>query len=76
MAGPAGAPGVTLEQLESREGRELGVVRISLGLASNWEDVRSIMSFASKFADTREVAEMKKEWMAGKANEERGLMCS
>jgi molybdenum cofactor sulfurtransferase len=40
-------PGVTLKDFECYVGRELGVVRISLGLASNFEDVWKVIRFAS-----------------------------
>jgi len=40
---------VTLCGLEAREGRELGVVRVSLGLASNFEDVWRVLRFVDRF---------------------------
>jgi len=46
-------PGVTLKDFERVVGRELGVVRISLGLASNFQDVWKIVTFASTLADSR-----------------------
>lgn len=46
-------PGVTLKDFERVVGRELGVVRISLGLASNFQDVWKIVMFASSLADSR-----------------------
>lgn len=70
MAGPAGAPGITLAQLEAHEGRELGVVRISLGLASNWADVRKVVLFAKRLADPKEVDEMRERWVAARKGEE------
>jgi molybdenum cofactor sulfurtransferase len=45
--------GVTLKDFERVVGRELGVVRISLGLASNFQDVWNIVMFASSLADSR-----------------------
>jgi len=39
-------PGVTLNDFENLVGRELGVVRISLGLASSFRDVWKIVQFA------------------------------
>jgi len=40
-------PGITLKELETDIGRELGVVRISLGLASNFQDVWKVVRFAA-----------------------------
>ncbi|KAF9450104.1 PLP-dependent transferase [Macrolepiota fuliginosa MF-IS2] len=40
-------PGVTLKDFERHMGRELGVVRISLGLASNFQDVWRVLEFVS-----------------------------
>jgi molybdenum cofactor sulfurtransferase len=40
-------PGVTLKDFETAVGRELGVVRISLGLASNFQDVWKVIRFAA-----------------------------
>ncbi|OJA20803.1 hypothetical protein AZE42_06511 [Rhizopogon vesiculosus] len=45
-------PGVTVKDFECVVGRELGVVRISLGLASNFQDVWKVLTFASSLADT------------------------
>ena len=39
-------PGVTMKEFECRVGHELGVVRISLGLASNFQDVFRVLRFA------------------------------
>ncbi|KAI6100602.1 pyridoxal phosphate-dependent transferase [Pisolithus sp. B1] len=44
-------PGVTLKDFERVVGRELGVVRISLGLATTFHDVWRVIDFASKFAN-------------------------
>ncbi|KAL0575562.1 hypothetical protein V5O48_006406 [Marasmius crinis-equi] len=43
-------PGVTLKDFEDVVGRELGVVRISLGLGSNFQDVWDVIQFASIMA--------------------------
>lgn len=40
-------PGVTLKDFENIVGRELGVVRISLGLATNFQDVWKVVRFAA-----------------------------
>ncbi|KAG1782071.1 PLP-dependent transferase [Suillus placidus] len=45
--------GVTLKDFERVVGRELGVVRISLGLGSNFQDVWKIVMLASSLADSR-----------------------
>lgn len=57
MAGPAGEPGITRAELESWMGMELGVVRISLGLGSNFDDVHEVIEFGRKFLDM--------EWLEG-----------
>lgn len=46
-------PGVTLKDFEGRVGRELGVVRISLGLATTFQDVWRVINFASLFANAK-----------------------
>jgi len=38
--------GVTLTEVERSVGREIGVVRISLGLASNFQDVWQVVQYA------------------------------
>lgn len=40
-------PGVTLRDFEQIVGRELGVIRVSLGLASSFDDVWKIIRFAA-----------------------------
>ncbi|KAJ7642009.1 PLP-dependent transferase [Roridomyces roridus] len=45
--------GATLQDLERAVGRQLGVVRISLGLVSNFQDVWTIVRFAGLFADDK-----------------------
>ncbi|KAJ7647907.1 PLP-dependent transferase [Roridomyces roridus] len=42
--------GATLKDFENAVGRQLGVVRISLGLASNFQDAWTIVRFAGLFA--------------------------
>jgi hypothetical protein len=39
-------PGITHEDFESMFGRELGVVRLSLGLVSDFSDVHRFLCFA------------------------------
>ncbi|PSR80399.1 hypothetical protein PHLCEN_2v6732 [Hermanssonia centrifuga] len=43
-------PGVTMRKFEEHVGHELGVVRISLGLASNFQDVWRVLRFAAGLA--------------------------
>lgn len=47
---------VTLHEFECRVGRELGVVRISLGLVSSFADVQKFVQFAASIGrkETRE----------------------
>ncbi|EJD08353.1 PLP-dependent transferase [Fomitiporia mediterranea MF3/22] len=54
--------GVTLRDFESRVGHELGVVRISLGLASNFVDVWRVMEFARCLSIQEERHILLKEW--------------
>lgn len=55
-------PGVTLQEFENQVGRELGVVRISLGLASNFDDVHNVVKFASLVANSQTREAMMAEW--------------
>ena len=43
-------PDVRLKDFEAMVGRELGVVRISLGLASSFQDVWKVVRFAATIA--------------------------
>lgn len=56
-------PGVTMKRFEEQVGHELGVVRISLGLASNFHDVYRVLRFAGTIADPLSRAEMWSAWM-------------
>ena len=56
--------GVTLREFEARVGHELGVVRISLGLASNFLDVWRILEFARSMSIEEERTIMWKQWRA------------
>jgi selenocysteine lyase/cysteine desulfurase len=56
--------GVTLRDFERQVGRELGVVRISLGLASSYEDVYKVLQFASTLACQQSREELWHEWQA------------
>jgi molybdenum cofactor sulfurtransferase len=56
-------PGVTLKDFESIVGRELGVVRISLGLASNFQDVWKVVRFAAAIANEQSRQALWDRWM-------------
>jgi hypothetical protein len=56
-------PGVTLKQISEMLGRELGVVRISLGLASNFKDAWRVIQFASLMAHEHSRQQLWAEWM-------------
>ncbi|KAI0669560.1 PLP-dependent transferase [Trametes maxima] len=53
----------TLHKFEQRMGRELGVVRISLGLASDFRDVWHVIQFAKSLCDTAARTAMWEEWL-------------
>ena len=55
-------PGATKQGLEDAVGRELGVVRISLGLASNFHDVYRVLRFVGALADARAREGMWSAW--------------
>ncbi|KAJ8495911.1 hypothetical protein ONZ45_g12658 [Pleurotus djamor] len=59
-------PGVTLKDFEHHVGRELGVVRISLGLASNFQDVWRVLKFASAIATESSRQELWAQWQKSK----------
>lgn len=46
-------PGVTRKAFEECVGRELGVVRMSLGLASDFQDVWKVLRFARKMGNEK-----------------------
>ena len=56
-------PGVTLADFEERMGRELGVVRISLGLASNFQDVQRVIEFAKSLSRESTRSELWNQWI-------------
>ena len=45
--------GATLREVEARVGRELGVVRVSLGIGSDWGDVWRVIQFLEGFGNER-----------------------
>jgi selenocysteine lyase/cysteine desulfurase len=55
--------GVRLKDFETMVGRELGVVRISLGLASSFQDVWKVIRFAATIATERSRQELWDRWM-------------
>lgn len=56
-------PGVTLKDFERHVGRELGVVRISLGLASNFQDVWNCIRFAQSIGDEETRQKLWDRWV-------------
>ncbi|KAJ3514486.1 hypothetical protein NLJ89_g2345 [Agrocybe chaxingu] len=56
-------PGVTLADFQDHMGRELGVVRISLGLASNFQDVWRVVKFASSIGQEYSRQILWNQWM-------------
>jgi molybdenum cofactor sulfurtransferase len=59
-------PGVTLKDFENIVGRELGVIRISLGLASNFQDVWKVIRFAASMGNEQSRQTLWDRWMATK----------
>ncbi|KAG7091310.1 hypothetical protein E1B28_010355 [Marasmius oreades] len=56
-------PGATLKDFEQVVGRELGVVRISLGLGSNFQDVWNVVEFASIMGNERSRNQLWDSWL-------------
>ncbi|KAF8161362.1 pyridoxal phosphate-dependent transferase [Crassisporium funariophilum] len=56
-------PGVTLAHFEEKMGRELGVVRISLGLASNFQDVWRVIQFATSIGKENSRQTIWNQWL-------------
>lgn len=56
-------PGVTLKDFEHIVGRELGVVRISLGLASNFQDVWKVIRFVATIGNEQSRQVLWDRWM-------------
>ncbi|KAG5644499.1 hypothetical protein DXG03_008241 [Asterophora parasitica] len=59
-------PGVTLKDFENIVGRELGVVRISLGLASNFQDVWKVVRFAALMGNDKSRRTLWDQWVESK----------
>ena len=60
-------PGVRMREFETHVGHELGVVRVSLGLASNFHDVYRVLRFAGALADEQARGEMWRAWEEARA---------
>ncbi|KAF9038706.1 PLP-dependent transferase, partial [Panaeolus papilionaceus] len=56
-------PGVTLADFEERVGHELGVVRISLGIASNFHDVWRVIQFATCISQEQSRRQLWSQWV-------------
>ena len=59
--------GMTMEEFERLLGREIGLVRISLGLATNFEDVFRVIRFAQSIARQEDFERMWRAWTASPA---------
>jgi molybdenum cofactor sulfurtransferase len=59
-------PGVTLKEFERVIGREMGVIRISLGLASNFQDVWNVIRFAASIGNEQTRQTFWDRWIASK----------
>lgn len=59
-------PGITLREFERCVGHEIGVVRISLGLASNFWDVWSVVKFVEKLANESARRALWERWLETK----------
>ncbi|KAI0919126.1 hypothetical protein AcV5_002121 [Taiwanofungus camphoratus] len=62
-------PDATLPAFEQHMGHELGVVRISLGLASDFRDVWRVVQFAGTIGSTNARGTMWEEWLGSKRGE-------
>lgn len=59
---------VSQRALEEQRGRtELGLVRISLGLGSDWSDIWRILQWAKRIGDSVERKEMWQRWLGQQA---------
>ena len=58
-------PGIIREQLENFVGKELGVVRLSLGLVSDFSDVHHLLRFVREVVACDD--ERKKVWLEWKS---------
>lgn len=56
--------GATVDDFQRKIGRTFGVVRFSLGLASNFQDVWRVVQFASLIAADRSRQVLWDQWLA------------
>lgn len=63
-------PGTTMKAFEEMLGRELGVVRISLGLASNFQDVLKVVRFAALMGEQVSRKALWDLWVSSRNNVE------
>ncbi|KAF7289235.1 Cysteine desulfurase [Mycena indigotica] len=71
------SPGATLADLTCTIGHELGVVRISLGLASNFQDIWNVIQFAKLLASEERYTKLLdayKSWHATQEEKDSELM--
>lgn len=59
--------GVTMKAFEQHVGHELGVVRISLGLATNFQDIFRVLRFVRALSRGSELREMWNAWTEERA---------
>ena len=59
--------GVTMKAFEQHVGHELGVVRISLGLATNFQDIFRVLKFVGTVSREAELQEMWNAWTEERA---------
>jgi len=57
-------PGATMDDFQQSVGQELGVVRISLGLASSFQDVWKTIQFSATIANEKSRQNLWDRWMA------------
>lgn len=60
-------PGVTRKDIEQARARELGVVRISLGLASSFQDVHKLIKFAETIGNETSREVLWRRWIDGQS---------
>jgi len=58
--------GATHEDFESQIGRELGVLRISLGIVTNFEDVWRFLAFAKLISQRETRTGLWDQWVASR----------
>lgn len=65
-----------MKEFEKLSGKEMGVVRMSLGLVSNWDDVERIVEFARMMGDGGMRKQFAEEREAKKEREAEKLVSS